>query len=590
MNKLPLPNLEEAKEVLYSWLTPISDEKTLLNTKKAVEKFIKTDGETLYQGLAAQNENKKNNSWFIDIWKKKQLTIKESLPFSGNNITSIIDWQSKHLGLKRAAYFLSAMLKLIFIYKKDKNNDFAELRTYLKEFPNYHPDYCFKQWDILNGGGRKIGEKIDEWVEPENDEINNLHIVIFFEGAAFKIQISDENGNLANPAQIENALYEIINFKFDKENDNFKIPFTAPSLLEKKIALEIKAQLLSRTENNLIMQNLEKSLFCLALDNKKYNPSEAYFNAAFNGDNFWVYKALNFCLYLENNRYFAKFDQYVASPYIFNDIIAVAQKIANQYKFLVKKNNLADNLNLQNLSWKIEGSKGETDTGTYKLLSQELNKYKREAENFVITAFDIFITPKEKELLNFYPKSAIVQLMLQTAYLYIHKNFLSISNFVDMRNYYNGRHDLISSVSKESKIFCKKLISYQAQKRDLDLAVESYIHRVAQSKNGEGIFAFWLGMLAMAKAQEISVSLFNDEGILSLLNPAIRSIDTGSQNGGQIIFPPENKDSISLSYAVRGQYFHFIFTHLRNKTYEISKFTKAMNNSLKAILLLISDK
>ena len=582
MNKLPLLSLEKAKEILYAWAKPVLEEKVFLNTQKAVEKFLKTDAETLYLGLLAQNQN----SWFIDIWKKRQLSIKEPLPFSGNNLTSIIDWQDKKFGIKRAASFLAAIIRLAVIYKKDKNQDFTELKTYLKDLPNYRADYCFKQWDILNGGGRRIAEKIDEWIEV-SDDINCLNIVLFFEGSAFKIQITDENGNLANPAQIETALTEILEYKFT--NNQNKLPFTTPSLLNREIALEIRSQLLSRTENNNIMQSLEKALFCVSLDNNRYNSTEAYLNAAFNGENFWAYKALNFCLYLADNRYFAKFDQYVASPYIFNDIITVSQNIANLENKFSKKNNLKDNLNLQILNWTIEGNKGETDTGTYKILSQELNKYKREAENFVITPFDIFLSPKEKDLLKSYPTAAIVQLILQTAFLYIHKTIAPISNFVDMRNYYEGRHDLISSITEETKIFCKKLISYQAQKRDLDLAVESYIHRVAQSRNGEGIFAFWLGMLAMAKAQEISVSLFNDEGILSLLNPAIRSIDTGSQNGGQVIFVPDKKDNFSISYTIRGQYLHFIFTHRRNKVYEIIKFTKAMSNALRAIIVLIRN-
>ena len=402
MQTLPLLDLHTAIERLKYWVAPLLDEATLQRTQEAIDVFAKRDGEHLYTALQAQAQAKAPDSWLAALWQRQFLLNRDSLPFSDNNMTLKIDWKAPQTGIKRVAHFAIAMARVHQLYLRQPDTFQSEL----SQLGLGSENFCLAQWEVLKGAIRRPNNQKDEIVihEPKADE--GGFIIVLYQGYAWKVQMMDEKGDIANPAQLENVLYELLQNTVGEKS----VPFVTPSLLPAELALEVRAQLLCRDENAKIMQALGRAWFILTLDNVHYlDESEAFFNAAFGqGDDYWAHKPLNYICYLKDDRFFLHFDHSFLDADTAVDMLVLGQQLQDKSTQYSRKNKLADNLSLTSLNWMIDGrrnsaengSKGEGGDGTYGLLYDALTQFRHQSETLMVSMYDVFMTDEEKRLLR----------------------------------------------------------------------------------------------------------------------------------------------------------------------------------------------
>ncbi|SUO95649.1 choline/carnitine O-acyltransferase [Suttonella ornithocola] len=584
MKTLPLPTLSSAIERLTYWISPLLEESVLEKTTQAVERFTKQDGEALYHALEVQAAAKAPDSWLIDIWRRQFLTERDSLPLTNSNATMQIDWHAPQQGLKRVAHFIIAMAHVHRQYEQDAIASQAFLDQKGQAL-------CLAQWEVLRGADRRPASHKDELQIQENEGKQKRHIIVLYRGYAWKVSLMDEKGNIANPAQLENVLYELVQVT----TTNNDIPFTAPSILDNETALEVRAQLVSRDENSRIIQLVKSAWFIVSINTHHYSDTaETFFDAAFGqGNNFWAYKPINYCCYVKDNRIFVHFDRSHIDPAALEDMIALGQTQFNQKPFK-RKNQLPEDLSMSAINWTIDGQKNNGNTrefiGTFKTIYDGLGEYQRRTQAFMVTLYDVFMTDEEQRLLRDYNNAGIIQILLQYAQLNVYGEVRNTSEMIDMRHFLNGRIDIIPTVTKDS-LECVQAIFDNENTIDLlRNAVNAYNKRYALAKNGGGIYGFWFAMQYMAEVQGLEVPLFQDKGILSLTRPFITTIGCGENPiGGHIVFPPADPDGLTISYRSGRNYCNFVLTHRRSKINEVEKFTRAIGSGLKQILLMLRE-
>lgn len=591
MQTLPLPDLTTAIERLKYWLMPLLDETTYENTQEALDIFAKRDGENLYTALQAQAQAKAPESWLVALWQRQYLLNRDSLPFSDNNLTLKIDWKAPQTGLKRVAHFAIAMARVHQLYLRDPEQFHAELATLGLD------NHCLAQWEALKGAVRRPSSHKDEVIIHEVAPDEGAHIMLLYQGYAWKVQIMDGKGNIANPAQLENVLYDVLQNTTTEKT----IPFTTPSLLPAEIALEARAQLMCRDENAKIMQTLSRAWFVLTLDNVHYlDESEAFFNAAFGqGDDYWAHKPLNYICYLKDDRFFLHFDHSFLDAATAVDMLALGQHLSDKSSQYSRKNKLAENLSLTPMNWMIDGrrnsaengSKGEGSDGTYGMLYEALTTFRRRSEALMVSMYDVFITDEEKRLLQDYPLSCIIQILLQYAQLITYGEVRHTSQSIDMRHFYHGRSDTIATVTKDSLEAVQALAAHRLTISQLQQAIQVQDKRVKLSQNGGGINGFWLAMRYIGEVQGIQIDLLQDEGLLTLLHPYVATIESSNpRSEGKLVFAPPQENGLAVSYNASSNYCDFVITHRRSKINEVEKFTRAIGSGLKQILLLLREQ
>ncbi|MBP3194246.1 MAG: choline/carnitine O-acyltransferase [Cardiobacteriaceae bacterium] len=585
---LPLPALKDAIDELEEHLDLFQDSSEKQEAFRQIEKFLRSDADSLYQALVANAEQKAPDSWLFNVWRKKFLKDRECLAISGNDQVVQLDWNCPQKGLKRAALFIASLLKAHKFFVED---EFAEgkLGQFIdkKEFAK-----CREQWKNLSGTARRPAKNCDElllpsfWSEKNQDlaaeEDKTAHIVVLFNSSAWKISVCDEKAKTANPAQIENALYQII-----ENSEKGAIAFSAPAKLDNKTALEIRSQMISRGENSQIMHTIEKALFVVALRQENFSEQEAYFDAAFSEESHWSYKSINYSIYLSQNLLFAHFDQTVIDNLSIISFIKTAENIFNSAEINNRKNNLDDDLDLKPLVWKIDGQDNNDGNmqGTIKLLSDSLVDYRRKSELLGVEVYDFFLNRDDEKILDNYNERFIVQILLQYAQLKCYGFIRPISEEIDMRHFFNGRYEKISAVQEETMICAKAVLNNELNPEIMQWAEKKYIKNLEKSMSGKTFYGFCLALAESANAQDIDVSFLRSQTMNEILNPFITVIP----NAGNNVRVPNNKLGFTVSYQKQGGNYHFIFTHYRNKAYELKQFIESIDDGIKNILLMLRN-
>lgn len=592
MKPLPLPDFDSAISRLKYWIEPLLDEDSKARSYAAIDAFVQQEGMALYQELAEKTQEISPKSWLLALWQEQFLTEQESLPLTGSNLTMKVDWHAPQHGLKRIAHFAITMAHIHKRYEENPQT-FAEILQIAETEKS-----CQAQFSILRGACRRPKETRDELIirNPEDNAKSARHIIVMYRGHGWKIQIMDEKGGIATPAQLENVLYELV----QTTTENNDIPFAAPSILPHDIAIEIYKQLLCRDENNRIMQSINQAWFVLSLDSTHYNDdAEAFFAAAFGqGDGFWAYKPINYLYHLKDDRIFLHFDRVSLDPVAAKEMLDAGQALFAQGPF-PRKNQLPDNLNLSAINWTIDGRKINENSqqsridemdGSFKVIYEALGDYQRRTEQMMVTVYDVFMTDDERRLLNDYADTAVIQILLQYAQLEVYGKVKNTCEIIDMRRYFEGRTDVIPSVTADTLALVQALHENEADVGLLRAANNAHLKRQKLTQSGGGIYGLWLALHSLAEQKNLTLPIFSDKGLSALSKPFVVTLESGAPRGaGHIVFPPPDKQGLSVSYASGRNYFNFVFTHQRNKVNEVEKFTRAIGSGLKKILLMLRE-
>lgn len=580
MPLLPFPEFSAAISRFKFWLEPlVGTDRDVFNL---IDAFAEKEGKALYEALKIQTEAVSPALWLVDLWRRQFLGLHEPLPLAGNMVMKI-DWVLPQTGLKRVAHFAAAMAQVHCDYLTGNLPPLQHDNTLLN----------MTQWAILRGAARRPALPRNEFWIQEPQTLSG-HIVVLYRGYAWKVLIADDKARVATPAQLENVLYELV----QTTNNNNELPFSLPSILPTEKALEIRAQLLSRTENNQIMKMVENAWFILSLDDAHFSEEEdALLDAAFGqGNNLWAYKPLNFISHFKDDRLYVHFEHSHLDPATVSDMMGFAR---DNYERILRcrHNNLPMDLNYQAMNWTIDGRKtveaadsgrNEETGGTFKAMSEALNDYQRQSEKWMITIQDIFIIPQEQPLLKPYHQDAISHLLLQFGQLETYHKIRPMGELVDLRHLQDGRFDWFTPLTVDSIRFVQRLQHNQATVEDFEKAIKAHEKRLRITREGLGIWGWWLALKHIAKVQGIEVPIFNHPQIQSLTNPFIHTMRLfdGACTSHIAIAPPD-KRGMGIHYAFDASHISFVITHRRSKINEIERFCRSLNSGYRQIINIL---
>lgn len=569
MSQLPVPPLESTLKKFVHWLSPIADEKTLQNSQKAVETFHHGEGKTLQERLERFAAEKAPDSWLIDTWREANLSNRDSLPLS-TNVAMRIEWQATQTGLKRVAHFVNALVQVHADYRNGKAIDTHEQRGQA---------LCREQQRILVGASRRPCPDIDKYIFNDDEMATEIgYIVVLCKGYAWRVNVIDEKGGIASPAQLDHVIHNILN----AHEQEAEIAFTAPSVLPAEHACEIKAQLICRGDNSSAWQCVERALFVLSLDETHHQDGDtALTDTLFNdGSGIWAYKPLNYRCYLSDDRYYVHFEHTWTDAGTIADIIACAQAHYDEQD-CSRKNLLSADLDMTPIEWRI----GEQ---TRLLLKEHLAEYVRRAETLRIRHSEIIISDADQQLLADYSKDAICQIMLQYAQYATFGKIYNTYEAVDMRHFENGRTECLRPVSQESVSFVKALYDGEATHRQFVDCVTEHKNRIKACKRGEGVHRHLLGLATQAKEAEVDAAIFNDAGYHLLGKDVFSTTSLGTHDHiGHIAFAPTCKDGYGVNYTAMRNHYSFVIIYRRSKGEQVEDLIEELESGIRRILMLL---
>ncbi|UJF25029.1 choline/carnitine O-acyltransferase [Suttonella sp. R2A3] len=567
MTPLPIPALNDTLERYLRWLKPLVDEKTYKQSVVAVETFKSDAGPRLQEALQHFSAGCAPNSWLIERWRENNLRNRDSLPLS-TNVAMEIAWKATQNGLKRAAHFISALVQV--------HADFQLENIEPSKSPRGEK-LCMSQMAILKGASRRPGKDIDRYVFNDSDEPSR-HIVVLYLGYAWRVEVLDEQGNVATPAQIDNVIHEIL----EKHDQQAEIAFTAPSVLPAETATEIRAQLICRDDNSRIWQCVERALFVLSLNNEHFTDADSTIADVIFGDggNVWAYKPLNYCCYLKDDRYYVHFEHTWNDAAVLEEIIKRAQAHYDAQD-CPRKNLLGEHLGMQSLEWSI-------DEQTRLLLKEALAEYSRRAESLRVWHNELTLNEEDQNLLQDYSLDGICQLILQYAQYATFDRVRSTYEAVDMRHYIQGRTECLRPVSEQSLALVRAMANSKATLAQLEAFNDEHKARIKACKRGEGVHRHLLGLQIMAEQGDEDVAFFKDEGLRLLSEDFLSSSSLGPHHTiGNVAFAPTHAEGLGVNYSANRNHLNFMVIFRRQQGAAVKTFMAELENGLKRLLLLL---
>lgn len=565
-----LPTLEHSLAQFSKNIAPLVDAKTFSRSQQAATEFAEGIAPALHDALITHAQATTPQSWLFELWREAQLKNSDSLPLS-SNIAMKIEWKAVQSGLKGVAFFVNAIARVHQSYFAD---------TLASELEALDLSYVPERWQVLAGASRQANLPNDQYFFATDHE-KNKHIIVLYNGRAWKLDILDPKGGLATPAQIENALYLIVN----SERSEPDIAFASPSVLPTAQALEVRQQMFAHDDNCKIWRYLDSALFVLSLDNEHHgDDEEALHDAVFgDGDGLWAYKPFTYRCHLQDDRYYVNFEHTWLDSHSVDQLLYLAQNFYDRQDY-ARRNALADDLNSQALEWHLESN-------TRSLIKEPLVDYQRRSEAYSIKFCDVFLSREESDLLQRYGDDAIIQLLLQYAQQLTYHTIRSTYEAIGSRPDHNGNSDCIRPVSAVSKELVEDMVKDHQDIPLFERYIAEHRQKHRDGNNGLGMDRHFLGLKAMAEAQVLDVPFFSDNGYRCLLDSFIVTTSYSHRHmAGHIAFAPTGNVGLGIDYAVRRNNINFILTYRRSELTNIPIFTRALQSGIRQMLHLFTER
>jgi carnitine O-acetyltransferase len=289
--RVPLPTLEASCERFLQWCAPLLTEAELAETRAAVEEYLKPDSpaRALHADLERFNATEGVRSWLDLFWPNRYLGRRDRIALNANFFFLFRDEEAGQLD--RAAGLIAAALD----YKAA-----LDAETLPPMFARGVPQ-TMEQNKFLFSTTRIPGVPRDTvrvpysaaWPGPSRSR----HIVVFFRGNAFRMDVVTENGRPHDLDDLIEGLREVM-----KAGDA-PADISAGHLTTKARAdwTATRARLLADPTNAAALETIETALFCVALEDFAPDGTLAICDALLYGspENRWFDKAVSLIVFAD---------------------------------------------------------------------------------------------------------------------------------------------------------------------------------------------------------------------------------------------------------------------------------------------------
>lgn len=511
-------------------LRPLTDDKTYQHAEKRYQSLY-ADSELLLSALEQHRDG------FDNQLRRTLLSNRQSLVLS-SNVTTQIQWQASQHGLKRFAHFLNALLR----------------------------EHLSPEKILALSATRVPAEGRDHYAFG-HETPRERHIIVLYKGHAWQLQISDDKGRPATPAQLENTLYDLTR----NTRERADLPFTLPCYLPRMAQLDLLNKL--RYPNLRLTHQLVQALFSVSLDDEHLgDPEDALFNASFGeGGQYVCVKALCYHANLSDNHYYAHSETSLQTTAQVAEHLCAAQAHHDAADY-PRRNNLPDKLPHQRLFWQF-------DPETLELLHEQYAHYERQAERLISSPYHMFLSDDERKRFHQHNPHALLHLLLHYAQLRTYKTLRSTYTIQ-----FHEQHAISQeTVSHAAAKLAEALISQERPQSALlrDYLAE-YERRYQLSAVGSSAHQ---QLSALAYFLQPNVPEFFQDSSWSILHthPFI-TISHHSDAVKQLCFAPSSTDGFGIGYGFKRNTISLLITHPRYKSAEVERFTREIQAGLKRLL------
>lgn len=289
--KVPLHSLEHSCARFFEWCAPLLTDAELATTRAAVEEFLKPDSPAriLHADLARFNARQDVHSWLDEFWPHRYLGRRVRIALNANFF--FLFRESGESQLDRAAGLIAAALH---------HKALLDAETLPPVFQRGVPQ-TMAQNKFLYSTTRIPGVPQDTARVPYTDEwpgpSTARHIVVFFRGNAFRMDVLTENGHPHELDDLTEGLREVM--KAGRE----PAEISAGQLTTKARAdwAATRETLLADPVNAAALDTIETALFCLALEDFAPEGPLATCDALLYGnpENRWFDKSVSLIVYAD---------------------------------------------------------------------------------------------------------------------------------------------------------------------------------------------------------------------------------------------------------------------------------------------------
>jgi carnitine O-acetyltransferase len=290
--RVPLPTLEESCERFIAWCSPLLSEAELAATEAAVASFLRPESPArkLQAALERFNAREDVRSWLDEFWLSRYLGRRDRIALNANYFC-LLDGVGEGQ-VERAAGLIAAAVDCKLLLD-------AQLIP-----PAVHRGRALsmEQNRSLFSTTRIPGPRQDtvrapysnEWPGPSQER----HIVVFFRGNAFRLDVVGPRGHPHTVDELEAALQALV-----ADGESTFASRTSVGHLTTKVRAEwaeSRRALLNRHPRNLRMLDaVETALFCLCLDEVAPRTFQEACEQLLHGDsgNRWFDKALSLIVF-----------------------------------------------------------------------------------------------------------------------------------------------------------------------------------------------------------------------------------------------------------------------------------------------------
>ncbi len=486
--RLPIPALKDTCEQLLKWNRVLLDEHEFEQSRQVITAFQQPDqaGPRLHQCLLQWSKKNDVLNWLESLWDEAYLSYRKPLCIN-SNVFYLLDELPQ---LKKLTFARQATSLIIAILNVKQLIDTEQLEVDMER----GQPLCMAQYKQLFTATRipkmDCDERRNPFAGPNPTPSKARHIIVFYKGQAYSLNLFTADGMVQRHEAIENGLNTIITAEDTQASAD---TIGALTTLQRDQWAHAREQLLSiHPDNAAYLDTIETALFTLCLDD--ITPEDLTDSARnmMHGDG--------------KNRWFDKSFQLIGCPngvYGVNaehsgldgSIIGKMFKIITQSEFEHHwQEGVEDRGELQKLQFQLNDSlrllikeaKGNFETLTGNTQVKVL-KFEDFGKNRIK---DLRVSP-----------DAFVQLALQRAQYRIFGKCHNTYEPVMTRKYLHGRTEAARTVTEESVAFVEAMASSTCDDHTraelLHKAAKKHVSRLVESKSGKGIQRHLFGMLKM---------------------------------------------------------------------------------------------
>ncbi|MEI5995064.1 hypothetical protein A5880_002654 [Enterococcus sp. 4G2_DIV0659] len=478
LEKLPIPDLHETLDALIEWTKPLMTNEELSKFQEKVTTFGDSEGILLQKELMQYTEQRKG-SWLAPLWQEGYLESRGYLQ-SESNFALIIDQDFYKKIKTREARAAQLIYHLTKIYLSLANE------TYPIEYTRNNQNVDMSFYPNFFKSCRIPGRKIDSFYKGEQGTAN-LFVVLIVSGVFFRLNVTDDKGNVYPIQQLLENLHYILSLEIEPKQQENLLPYLT-SVGREESAL-IYQQLKKSKENLSNLMQIENALFILSFSQ---------------GEDHTANERINDVLLNTSHQFLAKTTQVILTKngYIgFNlehtaiDGVPTLNMLTELFASFTDQDWIVQDYSsslVEKFEWVLENDSVALLEKAKKVAEVENNSYS--IKHQVIAGIG-----KERMKKGKVSPDAFFHIALAMAQQTVFGKLRSVYEPVAMRMFYEGRTESARSISQEKRDFAeafyeqKETVSKKELVELFNKAATAHSNRISQCQKGKGIERHLLG-------------------------------------------------------------------------------------------------